>query len=213
MTRIVERCPSCGVEHDIAEVGECEACGSPLRFWCRTHSREIGWLDGADCPRCPPGTARVKPRPTPAPPPSTRPAAPAAPRATATAAATAATPAPAPATPVTARTPPPPPFPAAAVPLPAPAAEDQPREEPVRRTAPGQGPIVRLFNAVLTTLQGGIVGVLLGVGAGGFQAFYTAGDIPLRAVEWGVYGGMAGLLLGGLAALGGLLGSPSPPER
>ena len=207
MTRIVERCPSCGVEHDVAEVGECEACGSPLRYWCRTHSREIGWLEGADCPRCPPGTARVKPRP--AAPPSTRPAAPAVPRATATAAA----PPPPAAPPITARTPPPVPLPAA--PSPAPVLEDPRLESTVHRRvkeAPGQGTFVRLVNAVLTTLQGGILGVLMGVGGGAFTAFTSTADIPATAVEWGVYGGMLGLVLGGLAALPGLLGSPSPPE-
>lgn len=209
MTRIVERCPNCGVEHDVEEAGECEACGSPLRFWCRTHSREIGWLEAGECPRCPPGTARVKPRPAPPPPPPPRPVvsdAPAATRATATA--TAAAPPPAPAIPVTPVAPPP------AVPVAtAPAAEEQPREEPARRKAPRQGPVLRLFNAMLTTLQGGIVGVLVGVGTGGFRAFMAAADIPATAVEWGVYGGMLGLVLGGLAALPGLLGSSSPPGR
>jgi hypothetical protein len=201
MTRIVERCPNCGVEHDVAEVGECEACGSPLRYWCRTHSREIGWLESAECPRCPPGTARVKPRPAPPPSPPT-------PRATD--AATAPPPPPAASSPVVT---PPAPMPA---PAPAPAAPAARSDEPEPRRAkeaPGQGPIVRLFNAVLTTLQGGILGVLFGVGAGGFQAFYMGGDIPRTAVEWGVYGGMLGLLVGGLGALGALMRSPSPPER
>lgn len=193
MKRVIERCPNCGVEHDVAEVGECEACGSPLRYWCRTHSREFGWLESAECPRCPPGTARIKPRPAPPPPPP-------APRATAAATA----PPPAASSPVVT---PPAPMPA---PAPAPAAPAARGEDsaPRAKEAPGQGPIVRLFNAVLTTLQGGILGVLFGVGAGGFQAFYVGGDIPRTAVEWGVYGAMLGLILGGLAALGS-----SPPER
>jgi hypothetical protein len=199
VTRIVERCPSCGVEHDVAEVGECEACGTALRYWCRTHSREIGWLDGTECPRCPPGTARIKPRAVaPAPPPP-----PVAPRVTAKAAAPPppaiiVTPAPLPAVPVT---------PVAPAPV-----REAPKRRPARE-ARRQGPVLRVFNAVLTTLQGAILGVLGGVGAGGFQAFFVGGDIPRTAVEWGVYGGMLGLLLGGLGALGGLLRSSPPPER
>jgi hypothetical protein len=51
MKRIVERCPSCGVEHD-HEVHECEACGSAVRYWCRTHSRQNGWLAGPACLHC-----------------------------------------------------------------------------------------------------------------------------------------------------------------
>jgi hypothetical protein len=50
--RVVERCPTCGVEHETPGDGTCEACGAPLRAWCRTHSREIGWLDGSTCLRC-----------------------------------------------------------------------------------------------------------------------------------------------------------------
>jgi hypothetical protein len=49
---VVERCPCCGVEHDVSADSLCEACDTPLRAWCRTHSREFGWLDGESCPRC-----------------------------------------------------------------------------------------------------------------------------------------------------------------
>ncbi|HEY7769748.1 hypothetical protein [Longimicrobium sp.] len=52
MTRVIERCPNCGVEHDEAVGGECEVCGTPLRFWCRVHGKEIGFLASAECPRC-----------------------------------------------------------------------------------------------------------------------------------------------------------------
>jgi hypothetical protein len=52
MTHVVERCPSCGVEHDRSHSVGCEACGTALRPWCRRHSREAGWLDGPACPRC-----------------------------------------------------------------------------------------------------------------------------------------------------------------
>jgi hypothetical protein len=74
MNRIVERCPSCGVEHD-HRVDECEACGNAVRYWCRTHSREVGWLAGPACLRCDEEEARraPRPRPTRAPPPSTLP--------------------------------------------------------------------------------------------------------------------------------------------
>lgn len=49
---VVERCPCCGVEHDTSADTLCEACDTPLRAWCRAHSRETGWLDSAACPRC-----------------------------------------------------------------------------------------------------------------------------------------------------------------
>ncbi|HEV3049422.1 MAG TPA: hypothetical protein VGX50_03900 [Longimicrobium sp.] len=52
MTHVVERCPSCGVEHEGAQVGACEACQAPLRYWCRRHGRDAGWLEAAACPRC-----------------------------------------------------------------------------------------------------------------------------------------------------------------
>ncbi|HEY0016752.1 MAG TPA: hypothetical protein VGC13_10550 [Longimicrobium sp.] len=58
---IIERCPSCGVEHDV-RVDGCEACGTALRYWCRAHSREIGWLESAECRRCAEDEARRRPR-------------------------------------------------------------------------------------------------------------------------------------------------------
>ena len=39
MKRVIERCPNCGVEHDDPKGGECEVCGTALRFWCRVHGR------------------------------------------------------------------------------------------------------------------------------------------------------------------------------
>ena len=59
MTRVIERCPSCGVEHEV-RADECEACGSALRWWCRAHSREIGWLETAECHRCTQAVARPR---------------------------------------------------------------------------------------------------------------------------------------------------------
>lgn len=61
---VVERCPSCGVEHDLSGAAECEACHTPLRPWCRRHSRDTGWLDGPACPRC---AEEAAPRPAPLP--------------------------------------------------------------------------------------------------------------------------------------------------
>lgn len=73
MSQVVERCPSCGVEHESGG-GCCEACGAALRPWCRRHGRETGWLPGPDCPRCAQEAARppaARARATaPAPPPS-----------------------------------------------------------------------------------------------------------------------------------------------
>jgi len=68
MTRVIDRCPNCGVEHDEARGGTCEVCGTTLRFWCRVHSREIGWLDAPECPRCSAEAAAPPARPRPAPP-------------------------------------------------------------------------------------------------------------------------------------------------
>lgn len=61
---VVDRCPSCGVEHDV-RVDACEACDTPLRPWCRVHGVEMGWLDGPACPRCAEDAARPS-RPAPA---------------------------------------------------------------------------------------------------------------------------------------------------
>jgi hypothetical protein len=62
---VVERCPSCGVEHDVSVDSICEACDTPLRAWCRAHSRETGWLDEPACDRC---AKEDAPRPAAAPP-------------------------------------------------------------------------------------------------------------------------------------------------
>lgn len=197
MKRVVERCPSCGVEHDHVADG-CEACGSALRYWCRTHSREIGWLDADVCPRCPPVAGRAaQPRAASAPPTPTIPApSPAKWRRTMAA--------PPPAVPVAA---PPPAVPVAeptpVVVSPAPAPSVEPAAEAENRVAKepaAQGPFVRLVNAVLTLLQGAIAGGLLGMGAGAIYGFYVGADIPRTALEWGVYGGV-------LASLYGLVGA------
>ncbi len=66
MTRVIQRCCTCGLEHD-DPVSECEACLGALRYWCRAHSGEIGWLDGAACRRCAEEKVRPMPRLAPAP--------------------------------------------------------------------------------------------------------------------------------------------------
>ncbi|HEX6371904.1 MAG TPA: hypothetical protein VF006_23475 [Longimicrobium sp.] len=58
---VVDRCPSCGVEHEV-RAHACEACDTPLRAWCRVHGGETGWLDGPACTRCAEDAARP-PRP------------------------------------------------------------------------------------------------------------------------------------------------------
>lgn len=75
MNRVVDRCPNCGVEHDDARGGTCEVCGTTLRYWCRVHSREIGWLNAPECPRC--AAEAAAPPARPAPPRSAPPRAPA----------------------------------------------------------------------------------------------------------------------------------------
>ena len=60
---VVERCPACGVEHDVSANSVCEACHAPLRLWCSRHGREAGWLDNPNCPRCAEEVARPTPWP------------------------------------------------------------------------------------------------------------------------------------------------------
>jgi hypothetical protein len=73
---VVGRCPSCGVEHESGG-GDCEACGTPLRSWCRRHGRDVGWLAVSACPRCdeeaarPLAAPRARVAPSAAPPPAT----------------------------------------------------------------------------------------------------------------------------------------------
>jgi hypothetical protein len=50
--QVVQRCPGCGVEHDVTAPGACEACHARLRYWCRRHGAETGWLPTSACPRC-----------------------------------------------------------------------------------------------------------------------------------------------------------------
>jgi hypothetical protein len=62
---VVERCPSCGVEHDEYEAGACEACHESLRYWCRRHGRDgAGWPvpTAAAAPKRPSAPARRRRR-------------------------------------------------------------------------------------------------------------------------------------------------------
>jgi hypothetical protein len=232
MKRIVERCPSCGVEHD-HQVHECEACGNAVRHWCRTHSREIGWLESPWCTRCEEEAARRErrdPRPAPVPAPPRAPAA--APQAERPAAGVphegvaavlkarlkeaverpatppAAPPAFAPPEPPTARMPP------AAAPAPtAPAAAPAAPREPEKPRPPRRGLGVRLYESLLTVLMTGIVGALIGVVVGGIMAYRAGTEIPLEAGIVGSMGGMAGLGLGVLIAAVSFPRTANRPEK
>lgn len=178
-----------------------------MRYWCRKHSREIGWLSSDVCPRCPPTAAR---RPKPAPPPAAVPTS----------------------EPPTTPTPPrpwlrferkptTPAEPPASPPAPAPPPAEPPEPAPTVAEAPGGGTKsrqdrrglgVRLFEAALTVLQTGIVGVLVGVAAGGIVAYRAGADVPLEAAIGGAKGGMAGLALGVLIAIAFFHRSAYPPD-
>jgi hypothetical protein len=60
VSRVVQRCPSCGVEHDATDAAACEACGTLLRAWCPLHGRETGWLASSACPRCAEAAAGIR---------------------------------------------------------------------------------------------------------------------------------------------------------
>jgi hypothetical protein len=77
MKHVVERCPSCGAEHEAPGDSTCEACGTAMRHWCRVHGAEIGWLDGPACRRCAErATGPSIPCPAPALPPTVKQASP-----------------------------------------------------------------------------------------------------------------------------------------
>jgi hypothetical protein len=63
MKRVVQRCPNCGVEYDEPIAGACDVCGTEVRYWCRVHGAEIGFMDTAACPRCAAEAARPAPPP------------------------------------------------------------------------------------------------------------------------------------------------------
>jgi hypothetical protein len=186
--RVIERCPNCGVEHDEAVGGECEVCGTPLRFWCRVHGKEIGFLSSAGCPRCvaEEQARRTRPVPPRAPAP-TRPAEP--PRR--------------PRRPPVVFDSPPPPY-----------AGRDPREV-LREGADDMRPYVAagadfavlmmraLFAIVRHVIGWGVLGGI----AGGVLGYQQGGD-PIWSAMFGVMvGGGAGLFFGAISALRILFGA------
>jgi hypothetical protein len=201
MKRVIERCPNCGVEHDDPKGGACEVCGTTLRFWCRVHSKEIGWLDSDVCPRCAAEAATAPARPPAAPPPPRAPAPP--PRPT--------PPAPAP----------PPPRPRRPAPRVEPADEpftervDEPAEEDVIILSPGMRP-----RRMPSPWGGRDPGVVLRETAEDAAPYAAAGiSMAMRlmlglfailrsVILWGVLGGIGGFMFPGVLAAGGA--NPEP---
>lgn len=221
MKRVIDRCPNCGVEHDDAVGGTCEVCGTQLRFWCRVHSREIGWLDSPECPRC---DAELGTRRPSAPPPAPPAPAPLPPRE--------AVPEPRaePAPDSTAETrwrsrirvpsgTPPPPPPVSAPPpreyVPEPPFAGRDPRDVVREGAEELRPYVvsgatfafSLVRALISVLRFVFVGVVIGGIAGGAIAYNQGGDLIYPLVTGAIIGGAIGLFAGAIAAIRILFGS------
>lgn len=200
MKRVIERCPNCGVEHDDPKGGECEVCGTPLRYWCRMHGPEIGFMDTAACPRCAAEAARPTPPPRA---PSAPPPPPRAPRR------------PAPTRVEVDETP-------------GWTREPEPRivrprwggREPrvvIRDGAEDLAPIaaegaVRLVRAFFTFVRTVLGWGLFGAVAGGGYAYYIGADVLYSAMFGVMVAGMAGLVVGGLRALMILFSAPRRPD-
>ena len=204
MKRVIERCPNCGVEHDDPVGGECEVCGTQLRYWCRVHGPEIGFMDAAACPRCAAEAARPAPPPRAPVPPPARP-----------------------------RRPAPAPEPTRVdaddgvvwVPVPPPRRTRPPRwggrdphvvirdgaEDLAPYAAAGAGFAVRLVRAFFAVLRAVIAWTLIGALAGGAFAFYGGGDVMYSALFGGMVGAGLGLLNGAVRALMILFSGPRPP--
>lgn len=224
MKRVIDRCPNCGVEHDDAVGGTCEVCGTQLRFWCRVHSKEIGWLDSPECPRC---AAELGGRRTSAPPPAASPPAPMPPRERIPEPRAERGPEPVPDPSaetrwrsrirVPADTPPPPPEyappPREYAPEPPYAGRD-PRDV-VRESAEELRPYVvsgatfafRLVRALISVLRFVFVGVVIGGIGGGAIAYNQGGDLIYPLVSGAIIGGAIGLFAGFIAAIRILFGS------
>lgn len=230
---VVDRCPTCGVEHEHDGVYECEACHTPLRSWCRVHSRQSGWLDGVVCLRCDPH-AVPRARPLPPPPPPVPRDDPVEVGGRGRAAAVA----PAPdneqeryegaaallrkrlkeleavekkvldlphtvASPAAAE-----PAPAVAEPIrPAAARAPEPATGREVDARPRQGVASRLYDAVLTVMWTAIVLTLGGVAVGIGRAIQAGLDVPETAAGYGVGGAMAGVALGVCIAAVGFMES------
>jgi hypothetical protein len=170
------------VEHD-ERADECEACHTALRYWCRAHSREIGWLDSAECRRCAEDEARRRPRaPRPAPLPRAAAPSPAAPPAWRTVSA---------------------PLLAESIPPRAAFRRRRRRKKvPAAVEVKPRGPLWGLFEALLTIAGTGFAAWLLGMTVGGVLAIESGGDIESAVVEWGVLACGFGLALGLVLAIG-----------
>jgi hypothetical protein len=202
--RVIERCPNCGVEHDDPKGGECEVCGTQLRYWCRVHGPEIGFMDTAACPRCAAEAARPTPPPrAPAPPPSAAPVPPRPRRPTPTPTRMEADAPP--------RTVPPPRRPRWGGRDPRVVIIDG-AEDLAPYAAAGASFAVRLVRA-LFTIAGSVLGWgLLGAVGGFFYASTVGGMDPLWTAAFGaMVGGGLGLAIGGLRALLILFGRSRPP--
>lgn len=192
MKRVVERCPNCGVEHDDPVGGECEVCGTQLRYWCRVHGPEIGFMDTAACPRCAAEAARPAPPPrAPVPPPPTRVEADAPPRT----------------------------VPPARRPRPRSTWGGRDPHDVLREGAEDLAPYAeagarfagRLLRAFFTLVRTVIGWALLGAIAAGVYAAYVGADVFYTAAFGAMVGGGFGLVIGGLRALLILFG-PSRPR-
>jgi len=192
MSRVVARCPNCGVENDDARGGPCEVCGTTLRFWCRVHGAETGWLDSPECPRCAAEEQARRSRPAPRPAPSPAPARPTPP------------PGPArwrrraPAERVAAERP------YAAPPEPARDPREMLREgaEELRPyVVAGAGVAGRLIRATFAVIRSVIVFGVLGAIVGGVFAYNQRGDLVWPLISGALIGGAVGLVFGGIGAL------------
>ena len=190
MSYVVERCPSCGVEHDLSVGGECEACGALLRAWCRRHGRDVGWLDTSSCPRCAEEAARPRPAPpsrasgsaptlvaAPSAPPVFVPAESARPRVAGSAA------------------------------EPAPFGE---AGAPVRRRT---GCVTQLVEMGLVSLVIVLVCWLAGMGFSVLYAISLSTDVSQLVAEWGRAGAVVGGGLAGLACIFYQIGIRTPPRE
>lgn len=199
---VVERCPSCGVEHD-DRVDECDACGGALRYWCRAHGREAGWLDGPACPRCAEEGVRRGRVPCPAPSlPVTMPAAPRPRRRGKVRARTRGGPVPFVVDAPAAST-----GPEATLAV-APAIE----AAPAKPDAPPPLP-VRIGIGVITTLLSWFGGWLVGMAGGALYAVFAAATVQQAAPPWGKAIGIVGLVLGGISAFFYVIHPSVPPKK
>jgi hypothetical protein len=168
---VVNRCPSCGVEHETPGDGACEACGETLRSWCRRHGRETGWLSGPACHRCTEEAARPAPAP-----PVARPA-----------------PAPPVIHPLAER----PPFPH---PVPADRPARRRALTPVEPDAPPPSVLASMGGRLLSVALLAFIGWQAGVVAGAIYGFNQGIGVEPTAGEWGRLGGIGGLLIGLVSA-------------